>query len=142
MGKCDKKPNRGCRTRPLQPSRSGDGSWSATIGRAECDRIRMPGPVLCYEQLDALLEEIAESNHESEGVLRFDFSGVQEMGPNWTALVARLISFARGRQCACEAVNVHGQPLSVFRFLCNNAVVRRFLVFAPLVETDSPRKSA
>lgn len=90
--------------------------------------IRPIGPALEYEELDLILDRILdEAADRVMNELLLDFGQVEWIAPPWTAVVARLIDFARQSEVPCRLVGLHGQPAALISFFGDNPVIRRLL---------------
>jgi len=99
-----------------------------TVSSEEPLRVRPVGPVLCYAELDTILKRlVAEGVHRRVPQIVFDFGMVQWIEAPWTAVIARLIDFARDSQARCRLAALHGQPAAVIDFFSGNRAVRCLL---------------
>ncbi len=91
-------------------------------------RIRPVGPILSYGELDMILRRVVAERvdqHVAEIVL--DFGTVERIESPWTAVLARLIDFARRSPSRCRLVALHGQPAGVVSFFSGDRVIRSLL---------------
>jgi len=91
-------------------------------------RIRPVGPVLSYDELDMILGRVVdESTDQHVGEIVLDFGTVEWIEVPWTAVLARLIDFARRTQVRCRLAALHGQPAAVVSFFSGDRVIRSLL---------------
>ncbi len=104
------------------------GQWKLTACPDGSLRIQLMGPTLTHEELGGLLDSVRR--RRMPVALReivFDLERVGTFGPQWTTILAMLISFARGVTAHCRLASLHGQPSAVVGLYGRNREVASLL---------------
>lgn len=107
------------------------GQWKLTACPDGSLRIQPMGPTLTYEDFSGLLDRVRQRRMPVDlREIVFDLERVGTFGPQWTTILAMLISFARGVAAHCRLASLHGQPSAVVSLYRSNREVASLLAGA------------
>jgi hypothetical protein len=99
-------------------------------------------PTLGHEQLCKLIDQLQRERIDAGcREVVFDLSRVEKIGPQWTVVLAHLISFAHSCPARCRVISLQRQPASVFELYHRNREVASLLENGRMPFSPAARRS-